>query len=192
MKKADIREILLKATEARQEVVIKRDKIDSAALYGIPLILDHNMVLIQYVYDYEFDGYMILRIKDITSVRSGELERFSEYILKQEGLYDQIKMPMLTTLHNWKTILEEIKIQYNNILVESEDIEDGEIYIGKIQGLNNYSLEILCFDAMGRWNKEAVTIPYKKITAVRLEDRYTTVISKYVQQPVLNDVSPKE
>lgn len=181
MNKREIRDILQKAKNERHKIVITRDKIDTAPLYGIPLMLEENILLIQYLYDYQLDGYMILRIKDITSVRSDERERFSEYILQQEGLYDKIQKPMLTTLRSWRAIFEELKESEKNILLEFEDIEEGEIFIGRIIEVNRDSLEMLCFDAMGRWDNDTTVIAYKDITTVKLDDRYTTVLSKYIQ-----------
>ena len=189
MNKREIRDILQNAVNERHKIVITRNTIDTALLYGIPLMLDDNMLLIQYIYDYQLDGYMILRIKDITFVRSDERERFSEYILKQEGLYDEIKKPMLTTLRNWRAIFEELKEYGKNILVEFEDLEEGEIFIGRIIEVNRNSLEMLCFDAMGKWDNETMTIIYKDITTVKLDDRYTTVLSRYLQPPLPRGIS---
>lgn len=74
--------------------------------------------MFQYIYDFETDGYMLVRIKDITSVRSSENEDFTHRILKEEGILNKIKEPPLENVDNWKTVFRKLMDLDKNIIVE--------------------------------------------------------------------------
>jgi hypothetical protein len=181
MKKFEIREMLQNDIEVPHQVQVKRRKIDANPIECIPLILGRRLLLIKLLYDFQFDGCRIIRIKDITSVRAGESEKFSEFILKEEGILNEIKAPPFVSLDDWGNVFKELNVLEKNIIIECEDIEKGEFYIGKILKINNNSLSFLYFDAVGEWEKESTEIHFKDISSVSFDTRYINIISKYVK-----------
>jgi hypothetical protein len=181
MEKIKIREDLHNIIKMRCLAYITREIIDINAIDCIPLILGQDLLLVQYLFDFQLDGYMIIRIKDITFIRSDDIERFSEFILKKEGILSQIKEPPISNLESWGVVFEELKVLGKNIIIECEDIEDGDFYLGEIIKVKNNSVLLLCFDAVGEWDQEAIEILFKDITSVSFNKRYIITISKYVK-----------
>jgi hypothetical protein len=181
MKKSEIREAIKGYVEICQQVHIDRSRIDLNALHGYPLVLGQKLLLVQYLDDFQFDGYMIVRIKDITSVISGDSERFSEFILKEEGIFNEIKNPQITNCDTWEIVINELKAIGKNIIIECEDIDEGKFYIGKIIEVTKNAVSFLYFDGVGKWDDASTIIYFKDITSIKFEDRYTTIISKYVK-----------
>jgi hypothetical protein len=175
------RELLEKTIKAFQEVKITREKIDSNVIYCYPLLMSNKLLLIQYLYDFQVDGYMIIRLKDITSIRSDDLERFSESIIKNEGIIENIKNPSFETIEDWLEVFKKLKSMGNNIIIECETIDNSEFYIGEIIDINKKSVSLLNFDGIGEWDEEPTKINYSDITSISFGKRYINIISKYVK-----------
>lgn len=80
MNKSDKIEIINQNIEALHEIQIRRSKLDVDTLNVIPLTLGQNLVLLQELCDFEPDGYVIIRIKDITDIRITKSQIFSQFI----------------------------------------------------------------------------------------------------------------
>jgi hypothetical protein len=181
MKKLEIRETLQKCIENSYQVHITRCKIDKNPIDCFPLIMSQDLLLVQYIYDFELDGYKLVRIKDMTSIISGKSERFSEFILKEEGILNQIKIPSFPILDKWVNVFRNLKSLEQNIIVECESTESNIFYIGKIVQVMKSSLLLLYFNELGEWDKEPTKIIFKDITSVSFDTRYINIISKYVK-----------
>jgi hypothetical protein len=175
-------ETLIKAIEMQNPIHISRSKIDRNSIDGIPLLLGKELVLVQYLYDFQLDGYMIVKLKDITSIRSGNIERFLEMVLKQEGIYAQVEKPSLANIDDWSVVFKELKVMGKNVIIECEDLENAGFYIGKIIEVNTDSVLLLNFNAVGEWDQEPTTIPFKDITSVSIDKKYIVIMSKFVKQ----------
>lgn len=182
MKISEIKELLRTEFDTQHYIRVVRKKVDNYPMECIPVVLGEKLVIVQYLYDFQIDGYKVLRIRDITQILAGECERFQEYILKKEGIYDQIKKPAFTSLNNWETFFRQYSLN-KNIVIECEKIEDGQFYLGKIIEVYSNFLIFLRFDALCEWDQEPKKIFYKDVTSVSFEDRYTNILSKYVNQP---------
>lgn len=182
MKRSEIIEIIQQAVELKHQAKINRNKIDEEAIHCMPLLLGWNLLMIQFLDDFQPDGYIILRTRDITFARSGESERFSEMILKEEGILSQLKEPPEIDLHNWGTVFRSLQSLGRNISIECERIEDGEFYIGKIIEVNNKSVSLLYFNGVGEWDEEPTDILYEEITQVSFDNRYINIMSKYLKK----------
>lgn len=181
MKKLEIEKLLNEGIENKNQLHIVREKIDCNPIECIPLSMKQKLLLIQYLYDFQPDGYMIIRLRDITSLRYREPEKYMEFILKEEGILDQIKQPLPIDLNDWESFFNGFKMSEKNIIIESENLVDGEFYIGKITKVYKESLLLLCFNEIGEWDEKPIKILFKDITSVKFNDRYTTIISKYLK-----------
>ncbi len=181
MKRSEVIEILQQAIESRHQVKIDRDKINTETIHCIPLLLGWNLLMIRFLDDFQPDGYMFLRTRDITFARSGESERFSEMILEKEGILSQLKEPSKIDLQNWGTVFKSLQALGRNIIIECEGIEEGEFYIGKIVEVNNKSVSLLYFNGVGEWDVEPTDILYEEITRVSFDNRYINIMSKYLK-----------
>ncbi|MFA5385856.1 MAG: hypothetical protein WC364_14580 [Eubacteriales bacterium] len=180
MKKSGVIEVLQKNTDPHNVVCVNRNEIDSDLLFCIPLIIEQNFLLAHYLYDFNLDGYIIVRIKDITSVKSDEKESYIMSILKNESIY-YTKEPPIIRLNNMKIIFTDLKNLNKIVIIESESIQNGDFYIGKIMEIKRSSLVFLSFNELGEWDEETKEIMYKDITMIKFDDNYSTIFSKYVK-----------
>lgn len=181
MNKSEKIEIINQNIEALHEIKIRRSKIDAEDLNVIPLGIGKNLVLFQDLYDFDLDGYIIIRIKDITSIVITKSQQFSQFILKEEDILNQIKKPAINSIDNWENILTELSNFGKNIIVECESKETSKFFIGKIIAINKKSLFLLYFNGAGEWDEEPTEILLKDITSISFDSRYINIISRYLK-----------
>ena len=173
-----IRLELEKGIKNKLQYRIERNSLDDNYLYGIPIKVSSEFLLFAHMYDFCFDGFKIIRLCDITSLRHDEQESFAEMIYQKEGItFDSI--PDIS-IHNIKLILESTK--NNNIIIECEKNDDA-FFIGKVVVLFDTEFSFLEFDGIGVWQKDTALIKYKDVTCITISGRYLNTISKYTQNP---------
>lgn len=182
MKKADIKEQLLEHINHARYIQINRDEIDDDSLSGIPLSIGNRLLLIKFYYDFSFDGFKILRMQDLTEVRYNATDKFVEKILIEEGLISEEQQSIIKNLDHWKDTFLELKTLNKNIIVELEDYDGDDLsfFIGKIIEVNNDFISFRHFNSIGEWEEKPEKIFYKDISIVTFDDRYSSIISKYV------------
>lgn len=180
------KKILEKSIEDHNQIHISRNIIDPHPIDCIPLLSGTNLLLIQYLYDFSLDGYMIIRKKDVSSIRIDENEKFCDFILREEGIIDRVNVPLSIGLESWKDIFTQLKAQKKNIIIECENIKNGAFYIGKIVDISNNSVTVHCFNGIGEWDLETTKIFFRNITSVSFDKRYINIISKYLKPHIPN------
>ena len=169
MNKSEKIEIIKKNAEALHEIKIRRSRLGAEDLNVIPLAIGYNLVLLQDLHDFELDGYVIIRIKDITSINITKSQIFSRFILKEEGILNLIKKPSINSLDNWGEVLTELSSLGNNIIVECESVDISKFFVGKIKSITKKSLFLLHFNGAGEWDEEPTEILFKDITSVNCD-----------------------
>lgn len=180
MKISEISEVINECIANKSVVHIIRRNAGTHPIDCIPLALGDKFLLVQYLNDFQLDGYKIIRLKDISFVRVGEFERFYEHILKSEDIYDEIIVPLIPDLGNIKNIIKEFKYTGKTLIIKCENKEEGKSYIGRINYFNTKSFSFLCLNSIGEWNGESSQMAYNEISSIRFDDRYTKIISKYL------------
>jgi hypothetical protein len=69
------------------------------------------------------------------------------------------------------------------VIVECEDFEEEEFYIGRILRVRPDAVIFHHFDAVAVWEDEPTAIPFAEITRVRFDERYTEVFAPYLGEP---------
>jgi hypothetical protein len=182
MKKREIRENLVQFIQKEQYIQISRSKIDDEPIQCIPMVLGGKLLFIRYYYDFLFDGYKLLRVKDLTDVRYNQVDQFAENILRKEGLVGDLNKPLINNLDNWFEAFKEIERLNQNIIIECEDSNEFGFYIGRVKEVNNTSISFQSFNALGKWENSLSTIYFKEITLVSVGKRYTKLFSKYLSE----------
>jgi hypothetical protein len=151
--------------------------------HGFILDLSATLVLFHYEFDFRLDGYSVVRVADITAVRSGQYERFTERVFRKEGLIDAVGLDDPPDLTDWRALLFGLKQLKRNVIVECEfnDDERDEFYIGRIERVNQASFSLRHFDALGRWDAAPTQIRYESVTKVRFAERYIEVFSRHLR-----------
>lgn len=157
---------------------INRDMIDDLTTFGFPLAISENLVLVANVYNFDIDGYKILRTQDITEVFYGEEEEFTEMILRREKICDNFK-PEIIDISGLKPVFKALTDRC--IIVQCESFEENYFYEGKVTAINKGEIVMKTFDTTGVWDEEESHIPLNKITSVSFGGRYITLMSKYLR-----------
>lgn len=172
-------EVIEIAIQQKQIVRFAREDIDSDYIYGIPLLLQNELVLVQFICDFTIDGFKVLCLRDITEVYRSEEEIVYKKIMEQEGIFKEAVVPQIENFINWKGLFEYLKKKYRSVIIECEELGEEDFYIGKVVEATETEVKILYYNTMYRWNKVPDKIQYDSITLVSFGDRYSTISSKY-------------
>lgn len=182
MNKLEIKRMINEAIDQRHQIHITRINIDENPIDCIPIAAGKKLLLVEYLYDFLFDGYLVIRINDITSIRSGEIERYSEHIFNSEGIVNHNKLSTIEFDDNWDNIFRWLQSLNEFCIIECESLSSSSnFYIGKIENIRKDSVDLLNFNAIGKWDKHHTNILYEHITLVSFKTRYIDIMRKYLQ-----------
>lgn len=155
---------------------IKR-KIDANALTGFVVNKSNNLTLIAIIYDFIFDGFVIIRNKDIKSEIVSESNKYYLKLMKREKLWhkipDNIKRINLET---WESALNDIK---SEVIILEDEINETFL-IGPIIDNNKTYTSIFFFNGLGEY-KNIEKIKHSTITICKFMDRYSATHAKYLK-----------
>jgi len=124
--------------------------------YGFVIDYNDDWTLMKYNYtDYEMDGYVILRHKNIDGYRRSETERFREKIIKLKG--QQSTEKEIIPITDLKTILSYLTKKFGIFLFYLKS--EKRCYVGKLSSLNSNALIIDYMDPKGKWAKQMTFRP---------------------------------
>ena len=157
-------------------VTIERLKVDPNRLYGVVVGESDKLILIQREYDFQFDGYIAIRRRDITKSYTSESNQYCAGLMKKDGLWKTpTKAARTLPLADWQTLLGALVGQ--PVIIENE--RTGDFFIGPVVDGTARSVRICNFDGCGRWQKFE-RVPYRSITSVQFGSRYITVHSRHL------------
>ena len=107
----------------RTLVSVRRDAIDQNKIQGFVLAASESLFLLQYVYDFNLDGLMVLRTTDVTDLKSSKTEEFQRTRLEEEGLISKVPFGTKVDLSSWHAVIAELSRQFPLMILECEDQE---------------------------------------------------------------------
>lgn len=159
-----------------------RKRIASNAFDGFPLKISGELCLFSTIHDFLQDGYVIVRLKDLTSVRVSDVEQFQQSLIKNQGLVDEkvcYNSP-LKEVENLHEVLKAFAAKDEIIIVESEKKE--EFYIGKVKKVTKSHILFHHFDALGNWEESYEKINIDSITLITIKSRYINAYVNYFRK----------
>src|SRR5262249_25569874 len=78
-------------------------------LNGFILGVGRDLVLLQQFHDFYPEGYAVLRLRDVTDLRSGKYERHWERMLAGEGLLERVGIPYNVPLEDVPGLLKALQ-----------------------------------------------------------------------------------
>ncbi len=157
--------------------ISKQDYVISS---GFMVKVTDDFVVLQETEDFRLLGCVIFKTSAIREIRNNKDDKFYDKIMESEGLKKSIGPKTKVDATSWPTIFTSLKNAGNFVIVECEGSEKNHFIIGEITAVNKKSVDILYFDARGRFEKEATKIKFKKITKVTFDDQYVDTFKKYV------------
>ncbi len=157
-------------------VKIKRERMNVPSINGVVIKASEKLLLVHCLVDFHWDGYCIVRLKDISEIQHDKYGVFLKGILiKEEIFYIKKKHPSID-VSDWFSVFNSLVSYKRNIVVEGEC--DDEFLIGKIEQVNKSSVDIRGFNALAEWDPKPTIAPYSEITNVSFDNEYIKGFSK--------------
>ncbi len=138
-----------------------------------------KLILFKVLIDFHWDGYQIVRRKDIIKIRSGQYERCLQKILEKQNFMKSSQKLRININNSKEVFLSLQKSRFKVVVVEGEEKSVDEFLIGKIEKVDNEVVDIRGISPLATWDKRPTIVPYKDITRVAFGDEYSTVLVKY-------------
>jgi hypothetical protein len=149
----------------------ERRQIDPNRLYGRIVSESKSLILIQRVHDFQFDGYMVIRRRDVSKSYTSASDSYVERLMREEGLWkNPPKSIRLLPMDDWQILLKSFIGK--PVVIENE--RKGDFYIGPVLACDDRYVEIHYFDGCGVWQRPE-RVPYRGITSMQFGDRYSTI-----------------
>lgn len=178
---SEIAEALRQHISSGQKVQIDRGAFDHPHWNGYPLAASDRLVLVRTLDDFDLDGFAVLRMEDLTAVRSGEPERFFDHVLRAEGLLDAVPPAPSIRLDGWQSVLEDVLRGPGHAIIECEGLEDPEFYLGRLVDVDAERVALRYITVTGLVEEEITHVPLEDITLVRFDERYVRYFAKYAK-----------
>ncbi len=180
----EFKSMLTQAQQDKNMVVVYRDELGGAFYAGVPVLQTDTLLVLAKEQEFNLDGFVVLRQKDITLVEQYDDNDFCRRVLEGEGVYQRVQAPKVPGCQSWQQLMEGILKNYGGWLtVECESPTETLFFVGiGISSDKNY-LMMRRVDADGSWHKDATTVPLQDITAVTFGGHYLSVYQKYCKKP---------
>jgi hypothetical protein len=154
-------------------------------LYGIPLTVTDEFILLHEVREFHLDGYLVLPVANVRGVRLKEAEQTAQRILQSEGALANLGLADPVSLSSFRDLFESLHANNMNVSVEACEpagkwIEDFFL-LGRITEVSEKSVRLQPFDATGHWEQTATRVLYKRILSVTFNNEYMNIFSKYLK-----------
>lgn len=168
--------------QERNLVSVSRSGIDNHSMEAFVLGVSDELVLFQYVYDFNLDGLMVLRIADITEVTCSDTCQFQRELLEHEGLIQQVPFDIRLDLRNWQTALAQLSTMYRLMILECEKLDDPDFIIGQVDEVSTTAVEMQWFSGTGRWDEELATLVLDDITSCQVGTNYIKFYQRHFER----------
>ena len=177
---------LLQHQKDRNLISIRRDAIDKNSIQAFVLALSAELVVLQYVYDFNLDGLMVLRASDITEVRWSETDRFQRGLLERAGLLQRVPFDATFDLRNWQTIIDQFSYQYKLMILECEAGDEDIFLIGRVLKSTAAGVQVLEFSGAANWEKLPTEAKFKDVTCCQVGTNYVNFYQRYFDENPLD------
>lgn len=162
----------------RSLVSIRRDNIDSNAIQAVPLLFSRDLLLVQYIYDFRLDGYLIFRRQDITSLDSNATDVFQKQLLLDAGLFQQIDRSFRVPLASFSDLLSSLS-DPSIVILEREALDGSDFWIGQHIESTKRFIRLREFTGAGNWLEQPTRITLSKVTCCQLQTNYIQFYADY-------------
>ena len=162
-------------------IFLRRPMIDDHSIQGFILDCSETLILLQYVYDFHLDGFMLLRRRDITELKSGDTDRFQRQLLSTDGVLEHVDFAYRAPIESFDTFLasrspEEI------ILIEDEISERDRFLIGTVSRVGGGTATIRHFTGVARLVEPPEDIATDQITSCQTCTNYIRFYQRHFER----------
>ena len=162
-------------------ISLRRAAIDDRKIQGFVLGYSDSLVLLQYIYDFNLDGLMILRIADISEIDCTKTDKFQKKLLADEGLLSQVPAPSGCSidLRDWRSAITSFSPACPILILECEAQKKPDFAIGRILNTAPDEVAIQYFSGTATWLKKPVRLRYENMTSCQANTNYINVYQRY-------------
>ena len=157
----------------------ERRRIVPHKLYGRIINASRDFTLIAVEDDFVFDGFQIIRNKDITRSGISDSNRYCTDMMKREGTGSDEAAARTPKIGSGILGHHIQRITSDVLIAENERVSTG-FYIGPVVSVGAKDVTIHSFDGVGNW-RTPETVPFAKMTTCRFMDRYSATHAKYLR-----------
>lgn len=175
---------LKSAKEKNCLMALYRDELEAVADYtGFVVLVGSQLVVLARESDFALDGYLALRLEDVTFLEQVDDNGFIRGVLAGEKLYDRVSPPRLTDADSWQGLLSGIQASFGGWLTVEALSDDGLcFFMGVIAGLDSNFLYLWQVDAQGIKHQEQTTVPLQDVVTIAFGGRYIETYRKYCKK----------
>lgn len=179
---SEIRTVLETAKKNNNLVALYRDELPVNEYTGFVVTLGKKLVILHRDSDFTLDGYVALRVDDVTYTEQVDDNKFMKRVLEGERLYAGTQTPKLTTAESWNELLSGVQASFGGWLTAETYSEDGQcFFLGVISRLDSNFLYLCQVDALGNKRAEETTIALQDLVTVTFGGRYLNIYRKYTR-----------
>lgn len=170
--------------KTRSLVSIRRQDVDDYGIQGFLVGLSNDLLAIEYVYDFQIDGLMVLRRSDITEVRRTATDEFQERLLKKEGIRPGSQTPVSLELDDWGTLIRQLSEHCPLMILERELGPAPDFAIGRPVRITAAQIEFHTFSGTGKWATKNDRLKFSQLTCLQVNTRYLGFYQRYFERTV--------
>jgi hypothetical protein len=163
----------------RNLVSVERGALDERSIQGYVLACSSQLVVLQYVYDFNLDGLMVLRAGDITEVRCSETDIFQKGLLSKEGLEDKVPFDAAFSIQDWQSLLLQLAREHRLMILECEAGAEKTFLIGRLVLATATEAQVHHFTGTGRWEEEPTSLPIESLTCCQVANNYLNFYARH-------------
>lgn len=163
-------------------VSVSRESIDLDTIQGVILGYSKDLLLLNYIYDFNLDGLMVIRRKDITHIDSTKTCAFQKKLLIKEGLFGKIDFKTKYKLDSWLDFVKDASKHHSYFIFEQEDQKEPDFFIGKIKLINKKTIKVKYFTGTAKWEDKLRTIKLEKLTSCQIANNYLNVYERFFKE----------
>lgn len=179
MSKEEILKKIITAKRYRKMVLCYRTCLDGDDCFDRGYVVDatESYALLHVVDDrIELDGYVVLRIEDITEVTCEFASlKFIEKALAIRRM--QPERPALVDLTSMESVLRSIDEHFPLLVVHREEVSDDECWIGSLDTVSDKTFTFNAMDPEANWNG-AKRFRFEEVTRVEFDGGYETALAQ--------------
>jgi len=157
------------------------DSDDSAITHFNGIVVDQNknFVMMLDFSDFNYDGFVVFRKKDISEIERTRSEAFFQKILEREKcLYNFLENRSPVKLEGMRKMFKRLKKNNIPVIVEQRYKREDIFQIGPIHGVEKKKVRINYFNSRGEYDLKPVSSRFKDITFFRIDSPYTNLFYK--------------
>lgn len=152
---------------------------------GIILSQTSDLLLMSKTDDFHYDGFTVIRKRDISKLEVTDKERFFKSILDREGHTSGVirrHKQLGVRLGDLQEVLGQVQRKGLPVIIECKYGKSGIFQIGPVLEVTKKRVRLDHFSATGVFDAKPVITKLKDITLIQFDSPYANIMFKYIKR----------